>query len=208
MVGFGTFVVRVTALAGTQLFVSGAAARPRSPRELGGREFGAPEPAEVHLPDRDDCLYAAGLFDGEGSAMLKISLPKAAEVSLRCPVCHRPSQLSPSSSLGQGAVGRHDFHAWSGKVRRSPAGPSVDGHVAEGSAFLRDISPFVRIKRAQVDNALAFQATKRPCTAGRARLTDGEWATVLAFRRRERRLNARRPVGESAGDASQAAYEE
>ena len=72
----------------------------------------------------------------------------------------------------------------------------------KAAIFLTDVSPFVRVKRGQVDNALAFQATKRPRGAGRKRLTDAEWAGALAFLRRQRQLNARGPAVRVALDAS------
>ena len=62
----------------------------------------------------------------------------------------------------------------------------------KAATFLTDISPFVIIKRHQIQNALAAQALKKP-RSRIARLTDEEWRTALRLVAVQRQLNKRGP---------------
>jgi len=122
---------------------------------------------EVRLSTRDDCIYAAGLFDGEGSAVLTIRKVK---------------------NRSDAAQDRRPCFIWNTNSKNA-------------GLFLADIAPFVRIKRDQVENALAFQATKR--RRGSTPLSDAEWQTATDFLRRQRESNGRgkKDIGEVSSGA-------
>lgn len=63
----------------------------------------------------------------------------------------------------------------------------------KAAAFLTDISPYVIIKRHQIQNALAAQALKTPGGGRGKPLTDEEWNTAMRFVTAQREMNKRGP---------------
>lgn len=161
---------------------------------------------EVHLSTRDDCIYTAGLFDGEGSAVLTIRKVK-----------HRRIADHPYRSVVHCASIANTYlpvllwvkERWGGTVsstersRPQDHKPCFIWNTSSKNAglFLTDIAPFVWIKRGQVENALAFQATKR--RRGSTPLSDAEWQSAMTFLRHQRELNSRgrKEIGEVSPEA-------
>jgi hypothetical protein len=149
---------------------------------------------EVQLSTRDDCIYAAGLFDGEGSAVLtnrKIKNRRDAEHPYRAVVVYASVANTYLPVLAW------IKERWGGTISATARTRAGDRRLCfiwntsskNAGVFLSDIAPFVRIKRDQVENALAFQATKR--LRGSKRLSDAEWQTALDFLHHQRGLNGR-----------------
>jgi hypothetical protein len=63
----------------------------------------------------------------------------------------------------------------------------------QAASFLTDISPFVIVKRHQVQNALAAQGLKKPGGGRGKPLTDEEWNTAMRFVTAQREMNKRGP---------------
>jgi hypothetical protein len=161
---------------------------------------------EAHLITRDDCIYAAGLFDGEGSAVLTIRKIK-----------NRREGKEPYRSVVVCASIPNTYlpvlvwvkERWGGTISGKARSRAQDRRLCfiwntsskNAGSFLTDIAPYVRIKRDQVENALAFQATKR--RRGSQALSAAEWQTAIDFLRHQRELNARgkKDVGEVSSEA-------
>jgi len=114
-------------------------------------------------PTRDDKAYAAGLFDGEGCVIIRaqaVAKGTRSSVVLRVSIANTyfPVHSWLRARWG-GHVSRRDRPSRDGFLRR-PIGEWILTSRAAW-AFLSDIVPFVVIKKAQVENAVAFQAMKR-----------------------------------------------
>ena len=161
---------------------------------------------EVRLSTRDDCIYAAGLFDGEGSAVLTIRKVKNRNDAARP---YRSVVLCASIANTYLPVLVWVKERWGGTISGTVRSRAQDRRPCfiwntnskNAGLFLADIAPFVRIKRDQVENALAFQATKR--RRGSTPLSDAEWQTATDFLRRQRELNGRgkKDIGEVSSGA-------
>lgn len=146
-----------------------------------------PRTTEVQLVDRDDCIYAAGLFDGEGSAVLCVRYQKKRQ--------YRSGVLCASISNTYLPVLPWLKERWGGTValrkKKRAEHHKVSGTwnltCPKAAAFLRDIEPHVKIKRGQVENALAFQDLRD--SRRRRKITAAEWEASLTYLRRQRELN-------------------
>ena len=147
---------------------------------------------EVQLATRDDCIYAAGLFDGEGSAVLTVKYVKHRRLAEKQ---YRSVVLVASISNTYLPVLLWVRERWGGYVtslkrtRAQDRKPAFEWHTSSRNAaeVLNAIRPFVKIKHQQVENALAFQATKH--YRGGKPTSDVEWQAAMSFLRLQRTLN-------------------
>lgn len=160
---------------------------------------------EVQIPTRDDRIYAAGLFDGEGSAILTIRYTKHRRLEGRR---YRSIVVVASISNTFLPVLVWVKERWGGtvtSVTRTRAQDRKPGfqwstNSRNAAEFLSAVQPHVRIKRDQVDNALAFQATKY--YRGSKPTSEIEWQSAMAFLLRQRTLNGHpTPVEEKTPEA-------
>ena len=157
---------------------------------------------EVQLSARDDCIYAAGLFDGEGSAVLTIRKVKNRSDAARP---YRSVVLCASIANAYLPVLVWVKELWGGTISATVRSRAQDRRPCfiwttnskNAGLFLEDIAPFARIKHDQIKNALAFQATKR--RRGSTPLSEAEWQTATDFLLRQRALNGR---GKTDGSAA------
>lgn len=158
---------------------------------------------KVEIPTRDDCIYAAGLFDGEGSAVLTVKYVKHRRLAGRR---YRSIVLVASISNTYLPVLVWVKERWGGSVASrkqtlSHHKPDFQWHTNSRNAaeFLSAIRPHVRIKHDQVENALAFQTTKY--YRGSKATSDVEWQSAMAFLNRQRALNGSLPLEETTSEA-------
>jgi len=143
--------------------------------------------APTIAPTPSDCAYAAGLLDGEGCVSISSSIPKPGGI-------RRPHQMHAEITNTYVPVLFWLQQRWGGSIHelwgRRPGWKMaykwlVGSRVAV--PFLLDVQPYLVIKVAQVENALAFQVLRH---SGR-RHTEASREADLLFLRRARDLNRR-----------------
>ena len=122
------------------------------------------------MPTAEECAYAAGFFDGEGSVYIRQPHGRAG---------HR-SSYSICASVGQDDIRPVLFlqRCWGGCINPGPIRPNGKCNsrwtlvAASAGRFLRDILPYLIVKREQTELALEIQSQKRP--AGRWKPVDDD----------------------------------
>ena len=117
-----------------------------------------------------EMAYLAGLFDGEGCITIRRNSSKGKQLALDCAL-GMTNQYVPNlfQFHFQGSVsfckGRKENHnnSWLWQISARKA-----------LAFLEEILPYLRLKRAEAELAIAFQ--KRLKWQGGVPVTDAEWA--------------------------------
>lgn len=121
--------------------------------------FGRTSPTIV--PSEMDRAYAAGFFDGEGNVCIARNLRGGQERT------HYVHNMRVGASQREAATLFWLRDRWGGSVRpsqrKTPSGVRtyyVWGCFAIGAAaFLRDVLPYLQVKRERAELALEFQAT-------------------------------------------------
>lgn len=121
--------------------------------------FGA-MPAVI-VPSETDKAYAAGFFDGEGNVCIAANLRGGAGTKYHV----HNMRIGASQREAEPLVWLRD--RWGGSIRRASRS-AVTGRrmyyewacfAIGAAAFLRDVLPYLQIKRERADLALKFQAT-------------------------------------------------
>ena len=123
------------------------------------RPFG-PAPAII-VPTDMDKAYAAGFFDGEGNVCIASNKSGG----------HDRSRLVYNMRLGASQCNPEPLYwlldRWGGSFRQNHYGNGAgvsDGYIWQcfslgAAAFLRDVLPYLQVKRKRAELALRFQAT-------------------------------------------------
>jgi hypothetical protein len=107
-------------------------------------------------PTKEDCAYAAGFFDGEGTVFIAEDRGRK---EARGPIYNMrvlASQVDPAPI--------HWLQSkWGGTVTRRPGSESRQANwvwncfAQKAAAFLRDVRPYLKVKADEADIAIEFQ---------------------------------------------------
>ncbi len=124
---------------------------------------------------KTDIAYLAGIIDGEGCIRIKRSKPYKhltgrTNMAYHCSISVRMVD-APAIQFLRDTLGGWTWHedsAVPGKRRDMYAWQSTD---ADAERILRELLPYLRVKRANADNALAFRAWQAGSRKHRTKIT-------------------------------------
>ena len=147
----------------------------------------------IHRPTAEDIAYAAGFFDGEGNITIATNRahPRAHNLVYNMRIGASQNDPAPLFWLRD---------RWGGSVniikRREITG-HLPGHIwgcfsRQAAAFLKDVLPYLKVKRDRANLAIAFQETVFQC--GREGHTADYYSALAGFRAQVAALNGKKPI--------------
>jgi hypothetical protein len=141
--------------------------------------------AELFTLNRDDALYCAGLFDGEGSISIVVNSNGSAVQKAQGTYRHHRLVVrvaSTSRDIVEWLALKCGGTAYPRRLQKARYSPAWSWGLWDGRAehFLRQLRPFLKLKGPQADLAFELRATK-----GRGRPRGNSAALVRLFRDRE-----------------------